>query len=105
MDLTRPGFRHDVCSAIHPLAKASPFLQSLPLNEHGLEWIQPEIPLAHPLDDRPAGALFRSLQKTVGYLGKDGNSYHKLVKPFVRHWEELLPDILAPFTSFPTIPC
>ncbi|WP_138429998.1 phytoene desaturase family protein [Fodinibius saliphilus] len=104
MELTRPGFHHDICSAIHPLAKASPFLQSLPLEEHGLEWIQPEVPVAHPLDNGPAGALFRSLDRTIDYLGSDGSSYRKLVKPFVRHWNELLPDILAPFSIFPNHP-
>ena len=48
--LTLPGFVHDVCSAFHPLALASPFLATLPLAEHGLQWIQPPVPLAHPLD-------------------------------------------------------
>ena len=59
-ELTLPGFRHDVCSAIHPLALASPFLRRLPLREHGLEFAHPEIPLAHPLDDGSAAVLCRS---------------------------------------------
>ena len=63
--LTRPGFLHDVCSAVHPLAVASPFLASLPLAEHGLELVHPGIPLAHPLDDGDAVALHRSVERTA----------------------------------------
>ena len=103
-ELTRPGFRHDVCSAIHPLAKASPFLKTLPLEEHGLEWIQPEVPVAHPLDNQPAGALFRSLEETVNHLGSDGVVYRRAVEPLLPKWEELLPDILAPFSPLPGHP-
>ena len=61
-----PGFRHDVCSAIHPLAVASPFFATLPLAEHGLEWIEPPIPLAHPLDDGSAAMLDRSIEDDRG---------------------------------------
>lgn len=103
-ELTRPGFHHDVCSAIHPLAKASPYLKSLPLEDYGLEWIQPDVPVAHPLDNQPAGALFRSLDKTVNYLGKDGKNYRRLVEPFINSWDELLSDILAPFSLMPDHP-
>ena len=104
LELTQPGFYHDICSAIHPMAKASPFLNSLPLEDYGLEWIQPEIPVAHPLDDQPAGALFRSLDDTVDYLGTDGTNYRKLVAPFVNSWNDLLSDILAPFSPIPNHP-
>src|SRR5947209_12140212 len=62
--LTLPGFLHDVCSAIHPMAAASPFFAQLGLAEHGLEWIHPEVILAHPLDDGTAVALFRSLEES-----------------------------------------
>lgn len=103
-ELTLPGFRHDVCSAIHPLAKASPFLKSLPLEDFGLEWIQPEVPVAHPLDNEPPGALFRSLEKTQEYLGKDGKTYGNQVEPFIDSWDELLTDILAPFSPIPNHP-
>ena len=102
--LTQPGFHHDICSAIHPLAKASPYLKTLPLENYGLEWIQPEVPVAHPLDDKPAGALFRSLDKTVDYLGNDGNTYRKWITPFVNAWDDLLDDILAPFSPLPNNP-
>ena len=60
-ELTLPGVIHDVCSAVHPLAAASPFVRSLPLAAHGLEWAHPEIDLAHPLDDGTAALLSRSL--------------------------------------------
>jgi phytoene dehydrogenase-like protein len=103
-ELTLPGYYHDICSAIHPLAKASPFLRSLPLESHGLEWIQPEIPVAHPLDNQPAGCLFRSLQKTITHLEQDGETYDKTVKPFLNSWDDLLPDILAPFSLLPKHP-
>lgn len=103
-ELTLPGFHHDVCSAIHPLAKASPFLKSLPLEDYGLQWIQPEIPLAHPFDDKPAATLFRSLEQTVDRLGKDKRTYSKLIKPFTESWEDLLSDVLAPFSPIPHNP-
>ncbi|MEL7834311.1 NAD(P)/FAD-dependent oxidoreductase [Fodinibius sp. Rm-B-1B1-1] len=103
-ELIQPGFYNDVCSAIHPLAKASPFLKSLPLEEYGLEWIQPEVPVAHPLDNQPAGALFRSLDKTIDHLGQDGKTYQKWITPFIDSWDELLTDILAPFSPIPNNP-
>ena len=68
--LTRPGFLHDVCSAIHPLALASPCFRELELEKFGLEWIHPEIPLAHPLDDDTAACLHRDLDTTVQSLGR-----------------------------------
>ena len=68
-ELTLPGFVHDVCSAIHPLAAASPFFRTLPLAEHGLEWIEPPVPLAHPLDDGAAVVLQRSVAETAEGLG------------------------------------
>ncbi len=103
-ELTQPGFKHDVCSAIHPMAKASPFLKSLPLEDYGLTWIQPEVPVAHPLDEQPAGVLFRSLDRTAEHLGRDGRKYHKLIKPFVNSWDKLSADILAPFSLAPSHP-
>lgn len=103
-ELTLPGFHHDVCSAIHPLGKASPFLKSLPLEDYGLEWIQPEVPVAHPLDNQPAGALFRSLEETVAEFENDGLTYRRLVEPFLDSWDDLLSDILAPFSLLPNHP-
>ena len=63
--LTLPGFVHDVCSAIHPMAVASPFLRTRPLADYGLEWIWPEVQVAHPLDDGTAVAVYRDLERTV----------------------------------------
>lgn len=103
-ELTLPGFHHDVCSAIHPMAKASPYLQSLPLEDFGVKWIRPMIPVAHPLDDEPAGVLFRSLDKTVNHLGRDGNTYRRIVEPFLDSWDELLPGLLGPFRLLPDHP-
>src|SRR5512138_347773 len=73
-ELTLPGFVHDVCSAIHPLGLASPFMRSLPLQEHGLEWVQPPAPLAHPLDDGTAVVLQRSVAATAAKLGRDAQA-------------------------------
>jgi phytoene dehydrogenase-like protein len=94
--LTLPGFLHDVCSAVHPLGVASPFLQSLPLHEHGLEWIHPEVPLAHPLPDGSAALLHRSLFETAAGLGEDAAGYRRLMEPLVRNWPALARDLLAP---------
>jgi phytoene dehydrogenase-like protein len=95
-ELTLPGFRHDVCSAIHPLALASPFLRRLPLREHGLEFAHPEIPVAHPLDDGTAAALHRSLDQTADGLGVDGATYRTLMRPLTTEWEALVDDLLGP---------
>jgi phytoene dehydrogenase-like protein len=95
-ELTLPGYYHDVCSAIHPLALASPFFRSLDLAAHGLEWIDPPIPLAHPLDDGSAVLLQRSVDATADGLGQDGNAYRRLVGPAVRNWEQLVHDLLKP---------
>ena len=95
-ELTLPGFRHDVCSAIHPLALASPFLRRLPLQQHGLEFVHPEIPLAHPLGNGTAAVLHRSVDDTAEGLGADGDAYRALMRPLVARWELLLVDLLAP---------
>ena len=91
--LTLPGFVHDVCSAVHPLTLASPFLRRLPLAEHGLELVQPELPLAHPLDGGDAVVLEQSLEAT----GDD--AYRRLMEPIVRDAEKLLPAVLGPFRT------
>jgi len=95
-ELTLPGFKHDVCSAIHPLGMASPFFRELPLDRHGLQWIQPNAPLAHPLDDGTAVLLSRDMQTTVDGLGSDGAAYQRLLTPFVENWQALLDGILGP---------
>src|SRR2546427_8896369 len=77
-ELTLPGFRHDVCSVVHPFAAASPFTQSLPLRKMRLEWIHPDAPVAHPFDDGTAAVLERSLDATAETLGVDAGAYRRL---------------------------
>src|SRR3712207_3765270 len=79
-ELTLPGFVHDVCSAIHPLGYASPFFSTLPLEEHGLEWVHPPAPLAHPFNDG-AAVLERSVLETSEHLSFDAAAYRKLMGP------------------------
>src|SRR5437016_14048771 len=74
-ELTQPGFIHDVCSAIHPFALASPFFRTLPLAKHGLEWILPPASVAHPLDDGTAAMLEHSIERTGATLGRDARAY------------------------------
>ena len=79
-EITLPGFIHDLGSAIHPLGYASPFFRQLPLEEHGLEWVHPPAPLAHPFDDGAAVVLERSVQETAAALGSDARAYERLMK-------------------------
>ena len=79
--LTLPGFLHDVCSAVHPLGRASPVFREWPLAEHGLEWIEPPVALAHPLDDGSAALVHRDLNATAAGLGEDGGAYRRLIGP------------------------
>jgi phytoene dehydrogenase-like protein len=97
-ELTLPGFSHDLCSAVHPLGIGSPALSELPLAEHGLEWLQPEIALAHPLTDGGAAILTRSVDETAASLGRDASAWRGLVGPFVGQWERLAPEIMRPVT-------
>jgi phytoene dehydrogenase-like protein len=94
--LTLPGYVHDVCSAIHPFGYASPFFSVLPLEEHGLEWIHPPAPLAHPFDDGSAVVLERSVVETGASLGPDAGVYRKLMGPLARDWERLVGSLLGP---------
>ncbi len=94
--LTLPGFTHDVCSAIHPLGVGSPFFQTLPLHEHGLEWVQPPAAAAHPLDDGSAVVIEQSLDSTATGLGEDGDAYRKLMRRLVANWNDLAPTLLGP---------
>jgi len=103
-ELTRPGFLHDVCSAVHPLAAGSPFFKALPLERFGLEWIQPEIPLAHPLDDGSAACLHRDVNFTAEQLHGDSSAYRRLMKPLARNWEKLANEFLQPMLHWPRHP-
>jgi phytoene dehydrogenase-like protein len=102
--LTLPGFLHDVCSAVHPLAASSPFFRSLSLESRGLEWIQPPAPLAHPLDDGTAVLLERSVVETATGLGPDGPGYRRLLEPLLRDWPAIEPAILRPLLRIPRRP-
>jgi phytoene dehydrogenase-like protein len=93
-ELTLPGFRHDVGSAVYPLGVGSPFFSSLPLGEHGLEWVHPTVPLAHPLDEKDGVFLHRDIDKTAAGLGRDGRAYKRLVEPFVRAWPSFADHVL-----------
>jgi phytoene dehydrogenase-like protein len=96
-ELTLPGFRHDICSAIHPLAAGSPFFSKLPLDQFGLEYIYPPLAAAHPFEDGTAAILSPSLEQTAASLGKDEQSYLDLIRPVVNNWPSLAADILGPF--------
>ncbi|MES1256915.1 MAG: NAD(P)/FAD-dependent oxidoreductase [Acidobacteriota bacterium] len=104
LELTLPGFLHDVCSAVHPMALASPLFQSLPLTEYGLEWIDPPLAVAHPFDTSPPAFLARGIDTTGATLQPDGAAYRRLVSPLVRHWEQLVPEILSPPLHLPGHP-
>jgi phytoene dehydrogenase-like protein len=103
-ELTLPGFVHDVCSAIQPLAVMSPFFNGLQLAKHGLEWIQPDAPLAHPLDDGTAVTLERSVDATAARLGADGAAYRGLLSPLVSRWDRLATEVLRPVLHVPRHP-
>lgn len=96
-ELTLPEFIHDVCSAIHPLGVASPFFRSMPLELFGLEWIHPEVPLAHPLLDGTAAVVHRSLEETVRGFDTDGDAYRRVIGPLVDGADEILGQVLSPF--------
>ncbi|MBX6769757.1 MAG: NAD(P)-binding protein, partial [Actinomadura rubrobrunea] len=88
-ELTLPGFRHDVCSAAHPMALASPFLRAFDLARHGVEMLQPPVAYAHPLDGGRAGLAWRDLDRTVEGLGRDGRAWKALFGPLVERWQRL----------------
>ena len=104
MELTLPGFLHDFGSAVHPMAAGSPFFSSLPLRDHGLEWIHSPAPLAHPFDDGSVIVLERNLEDAKRSLGADGNAWSALVGPFVERWSEFAPEVLRPVRSIPRHP-
>jgi len=103
-ELTLPGFRHDVCSAIHPMALISPFFRTLPLADHGLEWAYSPVAFAHPLDDGTAATLEISIEETAAGLGSDGAVYARTMQPFARHASDLFAEILRPVAHVPRHP-
>jgi phytoene dehydrogenase-like protein len=104
MELTLPGFRHDFGSAVHPFAAGSPFFASLPLAEHGLEWIHSPAVLAHPFDDGTAVVLHRDLDEAEAALGEDGRAWRALMEPLATRWTDLTADILRPLVAWPRHP-
>jgi phytoene dehydrogenase-like protein len=98
-ELTLPGYVHDVCAAVMPLGAGSPFLRSLPLEQHGLTWVQPPVPAGHPLDDGTAVLLHRSVDATAAGLGSDAAAYRRLVGPLVERWRDLADASLGPLTD------
>src|ERR1043165_7057602 len=100
-ELTLPGFRHDVCSAIHPMALVSPFLKTLPLN---LTWVESPYAIAHPLDDGTAALVEQSLDATTQRLGRDdARAWRRLMQPFVDRADVLFPEILGPVPPAPKL--
>lgn len=95
-ELTLPGFKHDICSAIHPMAKASPFFANLPLHKHGLQFVHAPFPAAHPFDNGSAAILSRSIKETAFSLGRDGQAYLDLIQPLVEIWPKIVDDTLGP---------
>lgn len=102
-ELTLPGFKHDICSAIHPLAAGSPFFKTLPLGDYGLEFIRPEIEAAHPLDGGVAAAVYAEVERTAALLGRDRGTYLDLIGDAVNAWPYIDSDTLGPL-SFPKHP-
>ncbi len=102
-ELTLPGFIHDLGSAVHPMALGSPFFSKLSLERHGLKWIHPPAPLAHPLDDGTAAMLERDLGSTAAQFGSDAESYRKLFGPISRQWDTFAWEVLRPL-RFPHHP-
>lgn len=103
-ELTLPGFIHDVCSAVYPLTRNSPFLGELCLEKYGLRWIEPEIALAHPLANGRAVVLRRSIEGTAASLGEDGDGYRNLIEPLVGRWADLQSELLRPMLRLPRHP-
>jgi phytoene dehydrogenase-like protein len=104
-ELTLPGFRHDSCSAVHPLGVGSPVLNALHLERFGLSWVHPDLPMAHPFPDGTAAILARSAAETAQSLGGDGDTYLRLLDPFRGRWDEVAADVLrAPLSGWPRQP-
>jgi phytoene dehydrogenase-like protein len=95
-ELTLPGFVHDVCSAVHPFGAGSPFFRSIPLDQFGLKWLEPEIMLAHPFDSGECAVVYRGVERTANGLGRDGSAYTKVIGGVVERWPLLEDAILGP---------
>ncbi|MEK0099718.1 NAD(P)/FAD-dependent oxidoreductase, partial [Streptomyces sp. A475] len=105
-ELTLPGFRHDPCSAAHPLGINSPAFRDMPLDRYGLEWLHADLPMAHPFPDGSAAVLSRSVAETAASFGPhDAGAYRRLVAPLLPKWDALVRDFMAlPLTTLPRDP-
>ncbi|MER7049827.1 NAD(P)/FAD-dependent oxidoreductase [Streptomyces jumonjinensis] len=105
-ELTLPGFRHDPCSAVHPLGIGSPAFGNMPLGRYGLEWLHPELPMAHPFDDGTAAVLSRSVAETAASFGpRDAGVYRRLMAPYLGRWDVLAKDFMSlPLSALPRDP-
>lgn len=105
-ELTLPGFRHDPCSAAHPLGINSPAFRAMPLERYGLDWVQAELPMAHPFPDGTAAVLARSVAETAASFGaRDAGAYRRLVEPLLPHWDALVRDFMSlPLSALPRDP-
>jgi phytoene dehydrogenase-like protein len=104
LPLTLPGFHHDFGSAIHALAIGSPFFSTLPLKQHGVEWIHPPAPLAHPLDDGTAVTLEHNMDDAAHALGSDGQKWRRIFGPLAENWQHLADEVLQPVIHRPRHP-
>ncbi|WP_149184640.1 NAD(P)/FAD-dependent oxidoreductase [Streptomyces sp. TRM49041] len=105
-ELTLPGYRHDPCSAVHPLGVGSPAFKAMPLDRYGLEWLHAPLPMAHPFDDGTAAVLSRSVAETAASFGpRDAGAYRRLVAPYTGRWDTLARDFMSlPMTALPRDP-
>lgn len=103
-ELTLPGFLHDICSAVHPMVSVSPFLNSLPLANYGLDFIYPEVSVAHPLENGTTAILTKSLEGTASLLGTDKVAYLSLMRPILEDWADIKDSVLGPLLKFPSDP-
>lgn len=100
-ELTGPGFRHDVCSSVHPMALASPFFRAFDLAAHGVRMLQPQVAFAHPLDGGRAGLAWRDLDRTAEGLGRDGRAWLALLGPLAARWQEVVAATMSDFRHVP----
>ncbi len=103
-ELTEPGLIHDECAAIHPMGVASPAFEDLGLERHGVEWLWPEVDVAHPLEDGTSGAMYRSVERTAEGLGEDGDAWIRAFRANARAFPDLREEILGPIVHFPRRP-
>lgn len=104
LPLTLPGFHHDFGSTIHAMAVGSPFFSCLNLEQHGVEWIHPPAPLAHPLDDGTAVTLERDLSDVSAALGPDGKRWQRFFAPLAENWPQLAHEVFQPVIHMPRHP-